>query len=174
MQNDAANGSKIIDPLTGLRTPRALPSALDETMAAILLDIDGLRFVNDELGHLAGDDVLRRLGRWLAQEAELLAAEVFRIAGDKFLLLLRGRTIHDATTIANTLVSRCTSLRLPNASRAAAPDALAISAVVFIGDPDVPVQLRAVIEKLTNDLYRAELAAGRTHSNVVLGSLQTI
>lgn len=139
-------------------------------MAAILLDVDGLRFVNDELGHLVGDDVLRRLGRWLAQEAELLTAEVFRITGDKFLLLLRDRTIHDATAIANKLVSRCPSLGLPHAGRADAPDALTVSAVVFTADPDVPRRLRAVIEKLTDDLYRAELAVGRTHSNVAVSS----
>src|SRR5687768_15941445 len=133
-QNDASDESELIDPLTDLRTGRALPYSLDETMAAILLDIDGLRFVNDELGHLTGDDVLRRLGGWLAQEAEVLAAEVFRIAGDKFLLLLRGRTIQAATAIANTLVASCTSLQLPHASRADVPDALTISAVVFTAD----------------------------------------
>ncbi|MFL6247922.1 MAG: GGDEF domain-containing protein [Thermoanaerobaculia bacterium] len=149
----------MIDALTGLPSLSGLSSALDETMAAVLLDIDGLRFVNHERGHVAGDDVLRRLGAWLSREAELLHGQVFRVAGDKFLLLLLlpGRAIDEAATIANKTVAICPSLH-----------EITLSAVVFLADPQFPGRLRTAIDQLTEELYRSELASGRTHSNVVI------
>jgi diguanylate cyclase (GGDEF)-like protein len=170
-QNKAAGESGIVDPLTGVRSLSSLTSALDETMPAVLLDIDGLRRVNDQLGHLVGDDVLRHLGAWLTEEAEVLKGQVFRVAGDKFLLLLRGRTIEDAITIANRIVFVCPSLALANVSRADTPATLTISAVVFTANSEVPSKLRTIIDMLTDDLYRAELAVGRTYSNVTISSI---
>ena len=158
------------DALTGVQSHRMLPSTLDEPMAAILFDIDDLRSVNYHLGHSVGDDVLVRLGAWLSQEAEVLRGQVFRVAGDKFLLLLRGRTLDEALTIANTIVSTCPSLRLPYANPEEERDAATVSAAVFTADPELPLRLRTVIDQRTEDLYRAELAVGRTYGNVVVSN----
>jgi diguanylate cyclase (GGDEF)-like protein len=55
-------------------------------VAALLIDIDGFRLVNDSLGHEAGDALLRAVGDRLAAcqaEGETLA----RVGGDEFLLI---------------------------------------------------------------------------------------
>jgi diguanylate cyclase (GGDEF)-like protein/putative nucleotidyltransferase with HDIG domain len=83
------------DPLTGLANRRAFEQALDqrlaadapETFAVLMLDVDGLKQVNDARGHAAGDAVLKRVASVLSaelRETDLAA----RWGGDEFLLLL--------------------------------------------------------------------------------------
>jgi diguanylate cyclase (GGDEF)-like protein len=85
------------DPLTGLPNRKTLEERLETALAAakslggthalLYLDIDYLHRINDAFGHLAGDELLRRLVPVLKgclREEELLA----RIGGDEFAVLL--------------------------------------------------------------------------------------
>ena len=54
-------------------------------------DLDGFKSVNDRLGHLAGDDVLRRLAP-LLRDALRAGDSVGRLGGDEFALLVDGVT----------------------------------------------------------------------------------
>lgn len=78
------------DPLTGLHNRRALDSDLEQSDTQPLLaviDIDGLKDLNDELGHAAGDDLLRRFATELTQAAAH-GDRIYRLGGDEFALLL--------------------------------------------------------------------------------------
>jgi diguanylate cyclase (GGDEF)-like protein len=93
------------DPLTGLpnRTValREIQAHLDSQaatgVALALVDLDDFKLVNDEHGHLAGDQVLATVAGRLAGFAQRCAAAAYRMAGDEFLLLLpldeRGRLV---------------------------------------------------------------------------------
>jgi two-component system cell cycle response regulator len=83
------------DALTGLGNRRALMSVLDEAFddhqargidLLVLLDLNGFKAYNDRFGHLAGDALLARLGRRLA-DAIGTAASAYRIGGDEFCVL---------------------------------------------------------------------------------------
>lgn len=148
-----------VDALTGLPTYVGLRAALRESVAAIFLDIDGLRFVNDCRGHLAGDRVLAGLGAWLKREAEALHGLVFRVAGDEFILLLPGRTLEEAAEIASRLV---------DFSR----EGITLSAVVFRADPGLPERLRDTLEAFAEELYHCEVRRARTHGNVVVAGME--
>lgn len=85
------------DHLTGLFNRRHLGSRLSEEMsralrnghplAAILLDADDFKAVNDTYGHEAGDAVLKALGKLL--QTELRTEDIVaRYGGEEFLLLL--------------------------------------------------------------------------------------
>lgn len=152
-----------LDELTGLPTHKALDDALASSsmpIAAVFFDIDGFRLVNCEHGHLVGDDILVRLSAWLAEQARILRGRLFRVAGDKFLLLLPELTLADATETAHTIVASCPALPLPHA--------ITLSAIAFAVDRERHGLIREMLEELGQQLYRAELASGRNHSNVVV------
>jgi len=84
------------DHLTGLANHRGLMERLDEAVAEgvpfslLLLDVDGLKGINDRFGHAAGDEALRHAGknmREMIRNASDLAA---RYGGDEFAILVAG------------------------------------------------------------------------------------
>ncbi|WP_176518593.1 putative bifunctional diguanylate cyclase/phosphodiesterase [Rhodobacter maris] len=81
------------DALTDLPNRRALDAALAEAsgpVALVILDLDRFKDVNDSYGHLAGDDLLRKVTQRLhAALPPKEASSLFRIGGDEFALLLR-------------------------------------------------------------------------------------
>lgn len=87
----------ITDDLTGLRNYRYLQSRLiDEVgrarryrkqLALLMVDVDGLRALNEVYGHAAADDVLVDVGRTIAGSVRQID-EVARYAGGEFAVLL--------------------------------------------------------------------------------------
>ncbi|MGZ3476293.1 MAG: diguanylate cyclase [Polyangiales bacterium] len=85
------------DALTGVRNRRAAAEALgaeiararrdDRCLSVVLVDIDNFKLVNDELGHEAGDRVLRAFGEVL-QKASRSTDIVARWGGEEFLAIL--------------------------------------------------------------------------------------
>jgi diguanylate cyclase (GGDEF)-like protein len=101
-----------LDQLTGLLNRRALEPRFAEVaeqaalggqpVSLVLADIDHFKRVNDEHGHVAGDDVLREVAA--AMRASLRSFELlYRFGGEEFLLLLPGAESHDAAEIAESL-----------------------------------------------------------------------
>jgi diguanylate cyclase (GGDEF)-like protein len=97
------------DYVTGVGNVRAFDDGLQRRLAAgapfslVLVDVDGLRRVNDVHGHLAGDAALRTVASTLAE----LAAEgdvVARVGGDEFAVLTADGTALAAR--ANVLLAR--------------------------------------------------------------------
>ncbi|MDG4763644.1 sensor domain-containing phosphodiesterase [Solwaraspora sp. WMMD406] len=99
------------DGLTGLANRRRLATALDESVAirtpgevvaVLLFDVDGLRQVNESLGHAAGDKVLAEVARRLRASAPS-AALVGRSGGDEFVVTLRAESVDLALALAREL-----------------------------------------------------------------------
>jgi diguanylate cyclase (GGDEF)-like protein len=86
----------MIDHLTNVGNHRAYQENLaretsraarqDEALSLALIDIDDMKVVNDENGHMYGDSVLAALGSMLRQLQT--ANQPFRLGGDEFALLL--------------------------------------------------------------------------------------
>lgn len=100
------------DPLTGLLNRRAWQEAVmreearcarnPRPVAVIVLDLDGLKRLNDDQGHRAGD-VLLRLTGGLLKEILRPSDVVARIGGDEFAALLVDVTEQDPEAIAERL-----------------------------------------------------------------------
>ena len=58
-------------------------------VAAILVDVDGMKDINDSFGHAVGDDVLRELARTMLRGVRA-SDSVARLGGDEFVVLLDG------------------------------------------------------------------------------------
>ncbi|RII76543.1 sensor domain-containing diguanylate cyclase [Pseudomonas monteilii] len=96
------------DPLTGLGNRRSLELSLSlleaegRAFAAIVLDIDHFKQVNDSHGHEVGDQVLRQLAelmRRCCREGDLLC----RTGGEEFLMMLPGASLEVAAVVAERL-----------------------------------------------------------------------
>lgn len=85
------------DSLTGLLNRRRFRSELDQYVsftsryggrgAVMVIDIDGLKQVNDKLGHLAGDTLIRRVSEILRERVRATDL-VARLSGDEFAVLM--------------------------------------------------------------------------------------
>jgi len=99
------------DVLTGLRNRAFFNEELNRLsrkgpwpVSLLLLDLNGLKWLNDEQGHGAGDTMLRRAGEVLREaiDAPNVAA---RVGGDEFVVLLPGMDEHGATTTRERILS---------------------------------------------------------------------
>ncbi|WP_432189843.1 GGDEF domain-containing protein [Streptomyces sp. Tue6028] len=101
------------DPLTGLPGRDALMARIErlgrthrEQLHVLVADADGLKAVNDGLGHAAGDILIaaigRRLGAWTAARSGLAA----RLGGDEFgaaLVLPPATTVREMAALREQL-----------------------------------------------------------------------
>ncbi|MHA3058035.1 sensor domain-containing diguanylate cyclase [Acinetobacter sp. ANC 5584] len=91
-------------------------------VSAIYLDLNALKLVNDEFGHDAGDDILRRTGEIL-QQVITAPYSGSRIGGDEFVLLLPHA---DQQTAEKLVVTLGELFRLDNQYYASLPMSVAI------------------------------------------------
>lgn len=93
---DIQNRSIDVDYLTGLYNRRCLDNYMDweiqrsaeEPLAAILLDMDHFKQINDLFGHTTGDTALEEAAR-LMRKVSGVDAFVARYGGDEFCIVLR-------------------------------------------------------------------------------------
>ena len=73
-------------------------------LSIIAIDLNGLKVVNDEQGHAAGDSMLRRVGEVLAKAVDAPACAA-RIGGDEFTVLLPGTDERGAVALQERILS---------------------------------------------------------------------
>jgi diguanylate cyclase (GGDEF)-like protein/PAS domain S-box-containing protein len=168
------------DPLTGLanrtllleRTERALAAVPTGRKTALLFcDVDRLKPVNDTLGHVSGDELLKTVGNRLRGAAPS-GATVARLSGDEFVVLLEdvGGT-EQAVAVATELVQAvCAPTRIADAEVR-----VSISVGVAVATPTVPELPRAL--ELLRDadmaMYRAK-SRGRARVEVFDRNMHTL
>ncbi len=107
----ATQSAATVDGLTGLlnrsTTLDRLQHMLDDTSVAghgavLLLDIDHFKTINDQLGHAAGDDCLRKIGA-IIKNAVRSGDTAGRVGGEEFLIVMPGATRDIALIVAERL-----------------------------------------------------------------------
>ncbi len=100
------------DPVSGTNNRTAMEATLNREvdlahrhkcdLSIILLDIDHFKRVNDTYGHVAGDMVLRELGRCLI-DCVRRSDMVFRYGGEEFVVVLSNTDIGGATLLGHRI-----------------------------------------------------------------------
>ncbi len=109
--NQQLKSISITDELTGLYNRRGflmlarkqleLAARMDKTMWLLYMDVDNMKWINDNLGHNEGDNALRNIANILKhtfRDSDILA----RIGGDEFAVV----ALEDAKTGADRMISR--------------------------------------------------------------------
>ncbi|NTE54905.1 GGDEF domain-containing protein [Agrobacterium tumefaciens] len=94
------------DPLTGVKNRRfffqAMPAVPDPADAAMLLDIDHFKSINDRFGHAVGDSVLQEVAKRIGgsiRGGDVLA----RYGGEEFIIYLPGAGVQKASMIGERI-----------------------------------------------------------------------
>jgi diguanylate cyclase (GGDEF)-like protein len=147
---DQVRSMAVSDPLTGLANYRRLISVLEAELdrsrrtqrpfSVVLLDMDGLKTINDHYGHLTGSRAIVRLSKILRSHSRAIDTAA-RYGGDEFALVLP----EAGTDIAARVVSRIRE-RL---SAEGEPPTLSVSAGVaaFPADGDTPEKLLGAADR---------------------------
>ena len=99
-ERDEARSIALTDPMTGVKSKHAFllrqkafdAAITDETteqFAVAVCDVNGLKVINDTLGHKAGDEYIISASRMICDIFQ--HSPVFRTGGDEFVVILTGR-----------------------------------------------------------------------------------
>ena len=112
----------ITDSLTGLLNRRYFQERMSEEiersrrhhlpLSLIMIDVDDFKRVNDSLGHLVGDEVLKVTARCLRNSIRTIDVAA-RYGGEEFTVILPQTTKADAQTIAERICAEVYRLELP-------------------------------------------------------------
>ena len=90
------------DPLTGLLNRQSFYAAVSNDpkslKALILIDMNGLKAINDREGHVAGDKALETLARCFLKATTSREA-IYRVGGDEFVIVCRKASEEDVRII---------------------------------------------------------------------------
>lgn len=157
------------DALTGIVNRRVLGERLEQALSEVnqskdcryvlcMLDVDGFRQINDELGHLAGDALLRQIANVLQGymgPKELVA----RYGGDEFALLLFGVGEEDAAVRARQWLEAVSALSFSYESRVVKVScSIGLVAISHIAHPTIQEAMRAADVAC----YKAKATGGGT------------
>lgn len=150
------------DPLTGLYNRNSLAEFADKIVAAaerhemhlsvIIIDLDHFKQINDDHGHLIGDQVLAAIGALLVSSCRTEDFAV-RFGGEEILLILPHCQLADAEKRAGDLVDRIRKLK---------PAGITVTASMGVTShqPEQPLELERLIQAADQAVYQAK-ANGR-------------
>ena len=148
------------DPLTKLRNTtayRALELAINKrikeedfsSFGVMMCDLNCLKETNDTYGHIVGD-------RLIAASAHVISdtfkrSPVFRIGGDEFLVILRGRDLEDYDDLMEEFKDKCANTFVDTEDSEKIQISIATGISVF--NPDTDTLVSDVFKRADSNMY---------------------
>ena len=164
------------DPLTGarnrlrlaedLRTTRGRIHRVGQPHGLLAFDLDRFKWINDALGHLAGDEALKAVVA--AVRSELRAEDdVYRFGGEEFIVLVRADDVDEMLAAAERIRSAVEALEIPHPGNEPYGVVTISVGAVLIGRDDLGTTDDDWFARADAGLYRAK----RDGRNRVVGSV---
>jgi len=146
-----------MDALTGLYNRRYFDDVFEREyktaqryhtpLSLLLLDLDHFKDINDQYGHLIGDDVLKHFAAILEKNVRETDSAA-RWGGEEFIVLLPQTTVHGAASVAETLLKQVSATEFVNEIHMT----VSIGVVEMAIDDDTD----NLLKRLDKALYRAK------------------
>ena len=132
-------------------------AAANENIICIAFDIDNLKLVNDQYGHLAGDELIKRVGD---ECSKILQEDVLmgRFGGDEFAIIVKEASVEYGKQLAEQVAETIRSIQIEE-------DGTAISATASIGISDRASSNAQNFKELFNAADRALYEAKQNGKN---------
>lgn len=136
--------------------------------AFIICDVDGLKLVNDTMGHVAGDQLLKAAAYVLKQaiHEEYVAA---RIGGDEFAILLAGVSQKQVEAV-------CARIRqaIEHYNEGQENIYLSISIGYALSDSQGPADVIALFKRADNNMYSEKLHRSRSARSAIIHTVMKL
>ncbi len=157
------------DPLTNLRNRVFLEEEMERLdterqlpISIIMLDINGLKFVNDSFGHKEGDQLIKRAANIISsccRKEDIVA----RFGGDEFVLLLPQTPEFEAEKIHKRILSRCEQTK---------EDRISVSLSLGVAAKGNPGEsLKEVLNLAEDRMYKNKLFKSKSSRGVLISIL---
>lgn len=154
-----------LDGLTGIPNRRRFDISFDEEwrravransqLSLCMMDVDYFKQFNDNYGHAAGDQCLRRVADELEKVAKRAGELVARYGGEEFVLLLPNNSLQQAIEFAEKLRVRIESLGIQHSFSACAKS-ITLSFGIASVKPTRQGEHLALLKAADDQLYRAK------------------
>ena len=111
--NESLDRAASSDSLTGLKNRQAfdlfhakLQNSAKPRAGLFVIDVNGLKAINDNQGHDQGDRLIINAANTLTRCAENITENVYRIGGDEFAILLSGNELNQVDTLMANLMQQ--------------------------------------------------------------------
>lgn len=128
----------------------------DQTVTAIILDIDAFKNYNDFYGHLEGDNILRTVAKILQQQTDASDAFVARYGGEEFMFILFNHSEEETFAFAESVRAAIFAEQIPHA---ASPFECVVSASLGVSKPHIceQVNMTQLFKEADQALYEAKV-----------------
>jgi diguanylate cyclase (GGDEF)-like protein/PAS domain S-box-containing protein len=136
-------------------------------MGVLVCDVDGLKFINDTLGHMAGDKLLRDIARIICAGAGPQNV-VARIGGDEFAILAANATVNELERINADIRAGVEDYSIKDTNL---PVSISLGFARGRNDYNIP----SLFKQADDVMYREKLYQHRSyHSSLVQTLMQTL
>lgn len=118
-------------------------------LSCIYIDMNGLKKVNDSLGHDSGDAMLRRLGDILNQAIQM-PHTVSRIGGDEFVILMPNA---NAKSVESIKIAIDELLKIDNQFYSSLPMSIAMGSATLMEQETIEEMIRRADQEMYNEKY---------------------
>lgn len=163
------------DGLTGIKNKTAygefeaklnkqIQSGENVKFAIALCDVNGLKTVNDTLGHIAGDEYIRSASRLVCQT--FAHSPVFRIGGDEFVAILRGSDFENR----ERLEKKFTEAVKENVDQ----HKVVVACGISVFDKEHDKNVSSVFERADALMYKNKMRMKNEHDEIIGTIIQSI